>query len=102
MPTLDKITAAERQLAAIKECAFGEDYVTAVQQLQQLQHQLQQIFAESSVMLPENTQRIQKLENDFSALISTLSAQRQQIKDSIGKIAGVKSTNKISKTYKTD
>lgn len=76
--------------------------MTAAQQLQQLHHQLQLIFADSSVIVPENSKRIQKLENDFSTLISTLSAQRQQIKDSIGKIAGVKSTNKISKTYKTD
>ena len=102
MPTLDNVTAAERKLSAIAEFIGTEDYAAATLQLQQLQHELQQFFTGQMPVLPEHVQRLEKLANDFSALVSTLSSQRQQIKDSIGKIAAVKSANKISKTYKTD
>lgn len=102
MPTLDKVTAAERQLSTIVELIGTEGYAAATLELQQLQQDLQQFFADQTTVLPEDIQRLEKLVNDFSGLVSTLSSQRQQIKDSIGKIAAVKSANKISKTYKTD
>lgn len=102
MPTQDKVAEAEQHLIAIAEVIAAEDYITAAAQVQVLQQNLLQIFAEPTAVGQNDASRLQKLAVDFFALVSTLSNQRQQIKDSIAKFAAVKSVNKIRKTYKID
>ena len=50
----------------------------------------------------EHRQRLQKLVDEFFALLAALNDEQQKIKDSISQIAAVKSGNKISKTYQID
>lgn len=102
MPMPDKLIIAEQKLQGLNQYIVEENYAAAIDLSQQLDQDLQQLFAEHSEMHSEHIERLQNITYSFSAVVSTLSIQRQQIKDSLGQIAAVKSANKISKTYKID
>ena len=98
----DKIEAAEQRLAVLAEVIADEDYIGAVEQVQQLHKDLQQLFADPNAIQNEYIEPLQQIAENFSGLVSTVSVKREQIKDSLSQIAAVKSANKISKTYKID
>mgnify|MGYP000347873013 CR=1 FL=1 len=102
MQMQDKQIFSEQKLQGLSDLIAQEDYIGAIELSQQLDKDIQQLFAQQSEMQTEHVKRLQDVAADFSALVSTLSIQRQQIKDSLGQIAAVKSANKISKTYKID
>lgn len=102
MQMQDKVSAAQRQLGALAEIIADEEYLGAVELVQQLHKDLQQLFADPSANHSEYVEPLQQLATDFSGLVSIVSVKREQIKDSLGQIAAVKSANKISKTYKID
>lgn len=98
----DKLISSEQKLQGLSQLIANEDYVAAIETSQLLDKEIQQMFAQQSELQQEHLERLQDVATGFSALVSTLSVQRQQIKDSLGQIAAVKSANKISKTYKID
>jgi len=102
MLTLDKLDQAEQLLAALRQSIAAEDYTTSAQQLDGLNEQITQLFLVSTAIDPVNYPRLQALSTDFTKLIEALSAQRHQIKDSISQLRGVKSDNKVSRTYKIE
>ncbi|MDP5143185.1 hypothetical protein ORJ00_10550 [Rheinheimera baltica] len=102
MLTLDKLDQAEQLLAALKQSIAAEDFTASAQQLNCLNEQITQLFIAPTDLAPINYPRLQALSTDFAKLIDTLSAQRYQIKDSISQLRGVKSDNKITRTYKIE
>ncbi|MEH8015926.1 hypothetical protein MN202_01655 [Rheinheimera muenzenbergensis] len=99
MQTSDKINAAEQQLIVVSAAVDKADYEQATEQLANLMTSLQQIFVNSDQLDAAQAARLQLLSEQIDAQLSLLSAQQQQIKDSLGQIAAVKSANKIKKTY---
>jgi hypothetical protein len=102
MPMQDKLQQAEQQLKTLQQVVAADDYEMALSQLTLLQQRLEQLFSGAEAIAPSDFERLQLLADDFFTLVSVLSVQREQIKDSINQIAAVKSANKISKTYKID
>ncbi len=99
---LADVQHAEQQLTAIKQLIAQEQYIEAMHNVVLLQKKLQPLFAQLPVINTEAGKRLQQLSEDFFALLSNLNAERAQIKNSISQLAGVKSGNKISKTYQID
>lgn len=99
MQTLDRVADVERQMAAMSDSIEAENYTLVSSQLEQLELQLQQLFAEPAVVVPANYDRLRRLANDFTALIERLAQKQLQIKDSISQLAGVKFETKAIRTY---
>ena len=99
---LDNLQGVEQQLSDIKQLVIQENYSDAADQVIQLQNQLQSLFGQLAHADAEQRQRLQKLVDEFFALLAALNDEQQKIKDSISQIAAVKSGNKISKTYQID
>lgn len=96
----DNIEQLEQQLTELIELINAEDFLAATDKVTVIQKALQHLFASELTDVEQN--RLKALAQSYSLLLSSLAEQQQKIMHSIGKLDGVKSGNKIQKTYQID
>ena len=97
---LDKLKELERILATIQDEVNKEAFDSAFIHVQ-LYHSTFTNLTEQS-LLEHDVIALMRLHEDFQQLIPTLISQQKSVKDSIVELAGLKSANKISRTYQVE